>query len=47
MNLQDLVVMVLPWSKSCPSGEELLVRLACLPSKQSRCKYQKTEKPLK
>lgn len=36
-----------PWSNSWPRGEELLVRRACLPSRQSRCRYISTAKPLR
>jgi hypothetical protein len=36
-----------PWSNSWPSGEELFVRRACLPSRQSRCRYISTAKPLR
>jgi len=33
-----------PWSKSWPKGEELPVRLACLPSMQSRLTYSTTDR---
>jgi hypothetical protein len=37
---------VLPWSNSWPSGEELFVLRACLPSMQSRWRYASTARPL-
>ena len=42
-----IMIWVLPWSKSCPNGDELLVRLACLPSMQSRWRYTSPAKPFK
>ena len=35
-----------PWSNSWPSGELLLVRRACLPSRQSRWTYSTTDSAL-